>query len=106
MTVKEWTGRLVFLARGDGAGNADRSYGVQWAARGAFGAVVEGGRGWCWEGRWRRARRESGGRGGGVIDDLPLFAAAPPAVAADVAAVPFGGGDAAGEVLPEFVIAG
>ena len=76
MAVREWEGEVVFLHEVR-AGAADRSYGVQVARlAGLPDAVVA------------RAREvldalEAGEREGGrkpkaLIDDLPLFAAAPP----------------------------
>jgi len=76
VTVREWEGDVVFLHE-VARGTADRSYGVQVARlAGLPQAVID------------RARvvleaREEGDREGGrretLVDDLPLFAARPPA---------------------------
>ena len=75
VTVKEWNGDVIFLHEVK-MGAADRSYGVQVAKLAGLPASVVA-----------RAREvldvlEQGDRGGGgkraaMIDDLPLFAAAP-----------------------------
>ncbi len=76
VAVREWEGDVIFLHEvRDGA--ADRSYGVQVAklaglpnsvvarARDVLDALEEG-------------EREGGGKAKAIIDDLPLFSAAPP----------------------------
>jgi DNA mismatch repair protein MutS len=83
MAVKEWQGDVVFLHEvRDGA--ADRSYGVQVAKLAGLPPAV------ITRARDILSALEKGDRDGGaareaLIDDLPLFSAAPAAVAAPVA---------------------
>ncbi|MFP4275656.1 MAG: DNA mismatch repair protein MutS, partial [Paracoccaceae bacterium] len=76
VAVKEWEGDVIFLHEvRDGA--ADRSYGVQVARlAGLPPAVVERAR--VVLDALEQGEREQGGRAKAMIDDLPLFAAAPP----------------------------
>ena len=77
VAVREWEGEVIFLHEVR-AGAADRSYGVQVAKlAGLPSAVVERARVILDE--LERGDREGGGRTTALIDDLPLFAAAPPA---------------------------
>ncbi|MFQ5621939.1 MAG: DNA mismatch repair protein MutS [Paracoccaceae bacterium] len=75
VTVREWEGDVIFLHEvRDGA--ADRSYGVQVARlAGLPEAVVERARAVL--GALEKGDRESGPRAAALIDDLPLFGAAP-----------------------------
>jgi len=81
VTVKEFQGEVVFLHEVR-RGSADRSYGVQVARlAGLPAAVVERARAVLET--LERGEREGGSRVAALIDDLPLFAAAPaPAPAA------------------------
>ena len=85
VAVREWEGDVVFLHEVR-KGAADRSYGVQVARlAGLPAAVVE-------RAREIVAALEKGGREGGarpaaLIDDLPLFRAAPPPAASSDSAV-------------------
>jgi len=80
VAVKEWEGDVIFLHEvRDGA--ADRSYGVQVARlAGLPAAVVERAR--VVLDALEQGEREQGGGARAMIDDLPLFAAAPPPTAA------------------------
>jgi DNA mismatch repair protein MutS len=81
VAVKEWQGEVIFLHEVR-PGAADRSYGVQVAQlAGLPAAVVERARAVLEA--LEAGERESGARPKALIDDLPLFAAAPaPAPAA------------------------
>ena len=85
--VKEWEGDVIFLHEVR-PGTADRSYGVQVARLAGLPRVVVDRARVVLE-ALERGEREGGGRGAALIDDLPLFAAAPRAmlVAAPVAKV-------------------
>jgi DNA mismatch repair protein MutS len=76
MAVREWEGDVVFLHEVR-AGAADRSYGVQVAKlAGLPDAVVARARAVL--DALEKGEREGGGKPKALIDDLPLFAAAPP----------------------------
>ncbi|MCC5973663.1 MAG: DNA mismatch repair protein MutS [Rubellimicrobium sp.] len=76
VTVKEWEGEVIFLHEVR-QGTADRSYGVQVARlAGLPASVVERAR--VVLDALEKGEREGGGRREALIDDLPLFAAAPP----------------------------
>jgi len=76
VTVKEWEGEVIFLHEVK-KGAADRSYGVQVAQlAGLPASVVERARSVL--DMLEKSSREGGGAGKVQIDDLPLFAAAPP----------------------------
>ena len=81
VTVKEWDGTVIFLHEVR-KGTADRSYGVQVAKlAGLPTSVVDRAR--VVLDALEKGEREGGGRRAALIDDLPLFAAAPrPAAAA------------------------
>ena len=81
VTVKEWDGTVIFLHEVR-KGTADRSYGVQVAKlAGLPTSVVDRAR--VVLDALEKGEREGGGRRAVLIDDLPLFAAAPrPAAAA------------------------
>ncbi len=75
VTVKEWEGELIFLHEVR-KGAADRSYGVQVARlAGLPNAVIERARAVLEA--LESGEREGGGRQKALIDDLPLFRAAP-----------------------------
>jgi DNA mismatch repair protein MutS len=75
VAVKEWQGEVIFLHEVR-PGAADRSYGVQVAQlAGLPAAVVERARAVLEA--LEAGERESGARPKALIDDLPLFAAAP-----------------------------
>jgi len=77
VTVKEWKGEVIFLHEVR-KGAADRSYGVQVARlAGLPAAVVERAR--VVLEALEKGEREGGTRKHAVIDDLPLFSAAPTA---------------------------
>jgi DNA mismatch repair protein MutS len=79
VSVKEWEGEVVFLHEVR-RGTADRSYGVQVARlAGLPASVVERAR--VVLEALERGEREGGTRRQALIDDLPLFAAAPAAPA-------------------------
>ncbi len=79
VSVKEWEGDVVFLHEVR-RGTADRSYGVQVARlAGLPASVVERAR--VVLEALEKGEREGGGRRAALVDDLPLFAAAPPAPA-------------------------
>jgi len=79
VTVKEWDGDVIFLHEVR-RGAADRSYGVQVAKlAGLPAAVVERAR--VVLEALERGEREGGPGAKALIDDLPLFAAAPAAPA-------------------------
>ncbi len=84
VAVREWQGEVIFLHEvQDGA--ADRSYGVQVARlAGLPAAVVERAR--VVLEALEKGEREGGGKAKALVDDLPLFAAAPRPVAAPAAA--------------------
>ncbi|EAR53057.1 DNA mismatch repair protein [Oceanicola granulosus HTCC2516] len=76
VAVKEWEGEVVFLHEVR-RGTADRSYGVQVARlAGLPDSVIERAR--VVLEALEAGEREGGGARRAVIDDLPLFAAAPP----------------------------
>ena len=76
VTVKEWEGDVIFLHEVR-KGTADRSYGVQVARlAGLPPAVVE--RAKVVLEALEKGEREGGTNRKAIIDDLPLFAAAPP----------------------------
>ncbi len=76
VTVKEWEGDVIFLHEVR-KGTADRSYGVQVARlAGLPPAVVE--RAKVVLEALEKGEREGGSNRKAIIDDLPLFAAAPP----------------------------
>lgn len=80
VAVKEWEGEVIFLHEVR-RGAADRSYGVQVARlAGLPQAVVD--RAKVVLEALEKGEREGGGRKEALIDDLPLFRAAPPAPAA------------------------
>jgi DNA mismatch repair protein MutS len=80
VSVKEWEGEVVFLHEVR-RGTADRSYGVQVARlAGLPASVVERAR--VVLEALERGEREGGTRRQALIDDLPLFAAAPVAAPA------------------------
>jgi DNA mismatch repair protein MutS len=84
VAVREWEGDVIFLHEVR-EGAADRSYGVQVARlAGLPAAVVERAR--LILDRLEAGERARGGRAETLIDDLPLFRAAPPPAAAPVAA--------------------
>ncbi|MFC0812612.1 DNA mismatch repair protein MutS [Paracoccus panacisoli] len=86
VAVREWDGEVVFLHEVV-RGAADRSYGVQVARlAGLPASVVERARAIL--AALESGAREGKGRPAALIDDLPLFAAAPPPVAAPVRAAP------------------
>jgi DNA mismatch repair protein MutS len=86
MAVREWEGDVIFLHEVR-AGAADRSYGVQVAKlAGLPEAVVARARDVL--DALEKGEREGGGKPKALIDDLPLFAAAPPRPAARPAAPP------------------
>jgi DNA mismatch repair protein MutS len=75
VTVKEWDGDVIFLHEVR-KGTADRSYGVQVAKlAGLPASVVDRAR--VVLDALEQGEREGGGRRAALIDDLPLFAAAP-----------------------------
>jgi DNA mismatch repair protein MutS len=78
VTVKEWEGEVIFLHEVK-KGAADRSYGVQVARLAGLPASVVD-RAKVVLDALERGDRE-GGKQGALIDDLPLFRAAPPAPA-------------------------
>ncbi len=79
VSVKEWNGEVIFLHEVR-PGTADRSYGVHVARLAGLPAtVVERAR--VVLDALEKGERESGGRKEALIDDLPLFAATPPAPA-------------------------
>jgi DNA mismatch repair protein MutS len=79
VSVKEWEGEVVFLHEVR-RGTADRSYGVQVARlAGLPVSVVERAR--VVLEALEKGEREGGTRRQALIDDLPLFAAAPVAAA-------------------------
>ncbi|TNJ45538.1 DNA mismatch repair protein MutS [Phaeobacter sp. B1627] len=79
VTVKEWEGEVIFLHEVR-KGAADRSYGVQVAQLAGLPATVVA-RARSVLDMLEKSSREDGGSGKIAIDDLPLFAAAPPAPA-------------------------
>ncbi len=80
VAVREWEGDVIFLHEVR-EGIADRSYGVQVARlAGLPAAVVERAR--TILERLEEGDRARGGRGEGLIDDLPLFRASAPATPA------------------------
>ena len=82
VTVKEWDGDVIFLHEVR-KGTADRSYGVQVAKlAGLPASVVDRAR--VVLDALEQGEREGGGRRATLIDDLPLFAAAPRAAQAPV----------------------
>ncbi len=77
VTVKEWEGEVIFLHEVK-RGTADRSYGVQVARlAGLPSTVVERAR--IVLEALEKGEREGGNAQKALIDDLPLFAATPPA---------------------------
>ena len=79
VTVREWEGEVIFLHEVR-RGAADRSYGVQVARlAGLPGAVVDRAREILTA--LESGEREGAARPAALIDDLPLFRAAPPAPA-------------------------
>ncbi|AZB62366.1 DNA mismatch repair protein MutS [Cereibacter sphaeroides] len=79
VAVKEWEGDVIFLHEVR-RGAADRSYGVQVARlAGLPASVIERAR--TVLDALESGERESGGRRQTLIDDLPLFRAAPPPLA-------------------------
>ena len=83
VAVKEWEGDLVFLHEVR-KGAADRSYGVQVARlAGLPPAVIDRARSVLEA--LESGEREGAGRQKALIDDLPLFRAAPPSAAAKAA---------------------
>jgi DNA mismatch repair protein MutS len=76
MAVREWEGDVVFLHEVR-AGAADRSYGVQVAKLAGLPAAVVA-RARAVLDALEKGEREGGGKPKALIDDLPLFAAAPP----------------------------
>jgi DNA mismatch repair protein MutS len=79
VVVKEWDGDVIFLHEVR-KGTADRSYGVQVAKlAGLPASVVDRAR--VVLDALEKGEREGGGRRATLIDDLPLFAAAPRALA-------------------------
>ena len=75
VTVKEWEGDVIFLHEVR-KGTADRSYGVQVAKlAGLPASVVDRAR--VVLDALEKGEREGGGRRAALIDDLPLFSAAP-----------------------------
>ena len=79
VAVKEWEGDVIFLHEVH-KGSADRSYGVQVARlAGLPGSVVNRAR--VVLDALEKGEREGGNRQKALIDDLPLFAATPPAPA-------------------------
>jgi DNA mismatch repair protein MutS len=84
VTVKEWDGDVIFLHEVK-RGTADRSYGVQVARlAGLPPSVVERARAVLQA--LEQGDRKGGARPAALIDDLPLFRAAPPAPVAARAA--------------------
>ena len=80
VTVREWEGEVIFLHEVR-KGAADRSYGVQVARlAGLPGSVVERAREILHA--LESGEREGAARPAALLDDLPLFRAAPPAPAA------------------------
>ncbi|MCU0802296.1 MAG: DNA mismatch repair protein MutS [Rhodobacteraceae bacterium] len=77
MAVKEWDGEVIFLHEVR-QGAADRSYGVQVARLAGLPAAVINRAKVVLE-ALEAGERAGGGRQKTLIDDLPLFAAAPPA---------------------------
>ncbi|WP_116084806.1 DNA mismatch repair protein MutS [Tropicimonas sp. IMCC34011] len=76
VAVKEWEGEVIFLHEvRDGA--ADRSYGVQVGRLAGLPASVVARASEVLE-RLEAGDREAGHKPGAMIDDLPLFSAAPP----------------------------
>jgi len=76
VSVKEWEGKVIFLHEVR-KGTADRSYGVQVARlAGLPEAVIERAR--IVLEALEKGEREGGGTQKALIDDLPLFKAAPP----------------------------
>lgn len=76
VAVREWEGEVIFLHEVQ-KGAADRSYGVQVARlAGLPGSVVERAREILHQ---LESGAESGARPAALLDDLPLFRAAPPA---------------------------
>ena len=76
ITVKEWNGEVIFLHEVK-KGAADRSYGVQVAQLAGLPATVVA-RARNVLDMLEKSSREEGGSGKIAVDDLPLFAAAPP----------------------------
>ncbi len=77
VAVKEWEGEVIFLHEVR-KGAADRSYGVQVARlAGLPGAVIERAR--VVLEALEKGEREGGARKAALVDDLPLFSAAPAA---------------------------
>ncbi len=76
VSVKEWEGEVIFLHEVK-KGAADRSYGVQVAQLAGLPATVVA-RARDVLDMLEKSSREGGGAGKIQIDDLPLFAAAPP----------------------------
>ncbi len=84
VNVKEWDGDVIFLHEVR-RGTADRSYGVQVARLAGLPApVVERAR--VVLEALEKGEREGGAKRTALIDDLPLFAAAPPAPAPKIEA--------------------
>lgn len=99
VAVKEWDGDVVFLHEVR-RGTADRSYGVQVARlAGLPSSVVERAR--VVLEALEKGEREGGGSRAAVIDDLPLFAAAPPPAPARSHVKPSGVEERLSEVLPD-----
>ncbi|MGB0901092.1 DNA mismatch repair protein MutS [Halocynthiibacter sp.] len=86
VAVKEWEGDVIFLHEVH-KGAADRSYGVQVARlAGLPASVVERAR--VVLEQLEKSDRDGGNTPKALIDDLPLFSAAPPPVATPVKASP------------------
>ncbi|WP_245866437.1 DNA mismatch repair protein MutS [Oceaniglobus roseus] len=77
VAVKEWNGEVVFLHEVR-KGSADRSYGVQVARLAGLPDTVVTRARIVLE-ALEKGEREGGGKKAALIDDLPLFAAVPPA---------------------------
>jgi DNA mismatch repair protein MutS len=99
VAVKEWNGEVIFLHEVK-KGAADRSYGVQVARlAGLPASVVERAR--VVLEALEKGEREGGTGPGALIDDLPLFAAAPPTAPASPPAGPSEVERRLAEILPD-----